>query len=116
MRKTIIITIMVLAFVTGYSKEIPQSTRPDVKKYFTELPAKLPADACLQAALNAQANAFGAEQIGHDLCAASVTNGSLPPSEYNGCCYAFTLIRQITVAYIQSTFVPCPSGQGTGII
>lgn len=89
-------------------------------------PAKQPAvsktispnnvDPCLDAALSAQANAFALELSGHNLCHAGVVNGTLAASEYGGCCYVFTLIRQITVAQIQSSFVPCPSGGGVGIV
>ncbi len=116
MRKTLILTIMIFAFVTGYSKEISKSALPIFKKNFTEVITRLPVDPCLDAVLNAQSNAFNAEQLGHDLCAASVSSGALAPSGYGSCCFAFTMIRQISVAYIQSTFVPCPSGNGSGII
>ncbi|MFN8307650.1 MAG: hypothetical protein U0T79_12800 [Ferruginibacter sp.] len=72
-------------------------------------------DPCLEAALNAIGNAFQLEQNGHDACANSVISGGIQPSEYGGCCYVFTQLRQYLVAQVINNFVPCPNG-GMGII
>ena len=72
-------------------------------------------DPCLEAALNAIGNAFQLEQNGHDAGANSVISGGIQPSEYGGCCYVFTQLRQYLVAQVINNFVPCPNG-GMGII
>ena len=72
----------------------------------------LPADPCLNAALNAQNQAFAFETSGWLWCMEVQSTGP----GYTDCANAFTVLRQQMVAYIQSTFVPCPSGMGYGII
>lgn len=117
MKKFLIASVMIFACMNGFAEAKTNFPKPAVKKYLMvkDLTA-LPADPCLDAALNAQANAFASEYLGHSFCANSVSNGSIAVSEYGGCCYAFTTIRQLMVAYIQSSFVPCPSGNGVGIM
>ena len=118
MKKIFLTSFILLASLAMYATDILAS---DIERGGIKLSAvpktAFPhnVDPCLEAALSAQANAFAQELFGHNLCHASVVNGSLATSEYGGCCFAFTLIRQITVAQIQSTFVPCPSGNGVGI-
>ena len=116
MKKFIILSILTIIFHNGYSKVGINAMGLKIDSNITiKEKTVLSTDACLDAALNAQSNAFYAESAGQQFCANSVSSGSLPISEYGGCCYAFTAIRQATVAYIQSTFVPCPSGNGVGI-
>lgn len=118
MQRIMLTSLVMLASFTMNAENDPASV---IQKELAKQPAVSKTispnnvDPCLDAALSAQANAFAQELSGHGLCHASVVNGSLAASEYGGCCFAFTLIRQITVAQIQSTFVPCPSGNGVGI-
>ena len=117
MKKIIILSILTVVLYSGYSRNAIKNA--DFKQedpiIIKNKNHQKNVDPCLDAALNAQSNAFNAEYLGHQFCANSVSSGAIAISEYGGCAYAFTSIRQATVAYIQSTFVPCPSGNGVGI-
>lgn len=116
MKKIIILAIFAISYFSGYSKTgIDISGLKIPKTMVTKEHTPFNVDPCLEAAINAQSNAFYAEYVGHQYCANSVSNGSLAISELGGCYHAFTSIRQAQVANIQNSFVPCPSGNGVGI-
>jgi len=112
--KTILISLsFILISFGGYSSVLKpniESNNEPANHFALKIP--ITADPCLDAALNAQAQAFAIETSGWSWCADVHSTGQ----GFTDCANAFTAMRQQMVAYIQSTFVPCPSGNGNGII